>query len=104
MVVHFFHRDVTEFLQSLQKSSLAKAVRMMDLLEKYGASLRMPYSKQIAQNMFELRIHGSEEVRLLYTFHLQVAVVLHGYRKKTEKMPKRELALALQRKNSLESL
>lgn len=59
--------------------------------------LGMPYSKQIGKGLYELRVRGSQEVRILYTFHSNKAYVVHVFVKKTQKTPHREIWLALER-------
>ena len=56
--------DVEKFIFKLQKPTKSKVSRYMELLEDYGFNLRMPYSKRITTNLYELRIHGRQEVRI----------------------------------------
>jgi len=44
--------DVENFIVSLEKPAVAKALRTLDLLEKFGNRLGMPHSKKIADNIF----------------------------------------------------
>ncbi len=86
------------FVASLEKSTVAKVLRTIDLLEEFGHRLGMPHSKKVAPQLFELRTRGAQEVRIFYTFHQgDVILLLHGYVKKSRTIPHRELTLALQR-------
>ena len=56
------------FIKSLNKEPRSKVTRYIDLLERFGYRLSMPYSKKIESNLFELRIRGKVEIRIFYTF------------------------------------
>ncbi|MBI3627133.1 MAG: type II toxin-antitoxin system RelE/ParE family toxin [Candidatus Sungbacteria bacterium] len=49
-------------------------------------------SPKVHTKLFELRIHGKQEVRIFYTFHRDEAVLLHGFVKKSKRIPKLEVA------------
>jgi len=44
--------EIEKFIQSLQESTIAKIFKTIDLLEKFGYRLPMPYSKKISSNFF----------------------------------------------------
>ncbi|MDP3995482.1 MAG: type II toxin-antitoxin system RelE/ParE family toxin [bacterium] len=89
------------FIFSLEDDAIAKVLRTIDLLERFGNKLGMPHSKKITSRIFELRIRGKQEVRLFYTFHQLRIIVLHGFVKKSRETPKREIENAQQRLNGL---
>ena len=94
---------VSEFIATLPAKHAAKALWEIDLLEKFGTSLRMPYSKAIEgekyRGLFELRIQqGSDISRIFYVLPVgNKFVLLHGFVKKGQKTPPRELDTALRR-------
>jgi phage-related protein len=94
--------NVESFIFKLQKPTKSKVSRYIELLEEYGFNLRMPYSKRITKNLYELRIHGQQEVRIFYTIKLNTAYLLHGFIKKTNRTPMREIKTALARLKSLD--
>lgn len=49
---------VEKFIQSLEEFTIAKILRTIDLLEKFGIRLGMPHSKRVSSKLFELRIRG----------------------------------------------
>lgn len=53
--------------------------------------------KKILDKLFELRIRGKEEIRLFFTHNEQGFYVLHVFKKKTNKTPKKEIAVATKR-------
>ncbi|MFA5792579.1 MAG: type II toxin-antitoxin system RelE/ParE family toxin [Candidatus Gracilibacteria bacterium] len=55
---------VEKFILKLEKPTIAKVLRTVDLLEKFGNDLGMPHSKKIRHNLFELRVRGGQEVRI----------------------------------------
>lgn len=64
-------------------------------LAKFYHQLTMPVSRSLGSGLFELRKRGTPEVRLLYGFHQGAAIIVHGFIKKSRKIPKRELETAL---------
>lgn len=87
--------QVEELIESLEDQTIAKVLRSIDLLEKFGHLLTMPHAKKIAKNLFELRITGRQEIRIFYAFHQGVIKLLHAFIKKQQKTPRRELETAL---------
>lgn len=94
MEIIFFDQSVEDFLASLKKPVIAKILRTLDLLEKFGNKLGMPHSKKIEKDLFELRIRGKEEVRIFYCFHKNSAYLLHGIIKKSNTIPRKAISLA----------
>ncbi len=99
--VQFFEQDdgscpVEEFLDSLDNKMAAKVYGMIELLEEYGNELRMPYSEQLEDGIFELRIKfGGNITRILYFFFVGKNIILtNGFVKKTQKTPPDEIAKA----------
>lgn len=102
MKIHFLDKDLEKFILSLEESIIAKVLRTIDLLERFGHNLGLPHSKKIAKQLFELRIHGAQEIRIFYTFHKNSAVLLCGFKKKSQHIPKKEIKLALQKMKMLD--
>ena len=104
MEIAFFDEKVEIFVAKLEKPTIAKVLRTIDLLERFGNQLGMPHSKNINHNLFELRIRGQQEIRLIYAFHGNKAVILHGFLKKSQKIPQKELAVAQQKLLALDKI
>jgi len=100
-IIFFFEKSkrkpAEEFLRSLSKSTIAKSLRILDLLEIYGPLIGMPYVKKIAADLFELRVRGREETRFLFTCRKNVIVIVHGFKKKKGKIPRKEIKTAQKR-------
>jgi len=102
MEIHIFDTSLEDFVKSLQKSASAKVLRNIDLLEEFGARLGPPHAKKISSRLFELRIPGKQEIRIFYTFHKSQIFLLHGFVKKSQKTPQREIKIAIQKLNGLD--
>lgn len=65
-------------------------------LQEMGYSLRMPLSEFLGDGIFELRAQvGNNISRVLYFFIIgDQAVLTHGFIKKTQKTPAREMERA----------
>ena len=89
-------RPVQTYLVGLNTKLRAKTAYMIDLLEKNGALLREPDSKHLEDGIFELRTRfGSDSGRVLFFFFVGEKIVLtHGFLKKTNKTPRREIKRA----------
>ncbi len=85
-----------EFISSLDPKMKAKILRIIDLLEVNGPLTRLPYSEHLEDGIFEIRaIQGSNITRVLYFFTKGQKIVLtHGFKKKTQKTPRKEIELA----------
>lgn len=104
MIVKTFDQDLENFIDSLERNTYSKTLRTIDLLRKFEHQLRMPYSKALGGNLFELRTKGQQETRIFYTFHQNQAILLHGFIKKTQKTPSREIKTALAKLKVLTSI
>lgn len=89
---------VKDFVDSLQENAQAKLGRQLDLLEEHGNRLGMPHAKAMGGGLIELRVRGKQEVRVFYAFAVGKRIyLLHGFIKKTQTTPKKELNIARQR-------
>lgn len=104
MEIKFFDDLLEKFISNLEKPTIAKVLRTIDLLGSFGQQLTMPHSKKVDGRLFELRVRGKQEVRILYSFHGGSAILLHGFIKKTQKISKRELENARGRLKALDSV
>lgn len=99
---------VYDFLTSLETKMRAKALHEIELLEKHGYELKEPYVKTVKgekyRGLFELRIKFASDISRIFYFayHQKTFVLLHGFTKKTEKTPQKELERALRYKEDYE--
>ena len=92
---------VDEFVKDQQSQTRSKALRLFEILEEYGNMLGMPWSKSIGSGLYELRVRGKEELRILYCFKRTNIYLLHAFKKQTNRIPRKEFELALTRSKSL---
>lgn len=100
---------VIDFLDKLPVKHHAKALRDIDVLEQYGTALTEPHVKHIKGKLWELRIKSSSDISRIFYFIAvgKDIVLLHGFVKKTQKTPNREIETAnnylddYQRRNNL---
>jgi len=96
---------VLDFILSLNPKQQAKIYREIDLLEKFGNELHYPHVDTIKgkkyKDLWELRIEFASNIFRIFYFLFQSnnAVLLHGIVKKKQKTPKKELDVALERRN-----
>ncbi len=92
---------VKDFIYKQNKQTIAKVLHTIELLEEFGANLRMPYSKKITNNLYELRVSGKEAIRIFYTKAKNTFYLLHAIKKKAQKTPKKEIEIAIDRLRDL---
>lgn len=92
---------VIDFVASLPPKHRAKALWEIRLLAEHGSALRKPYVKSIQgdkyRGLLELRIQQGNDISRIFYF-LPVGntfVLLHGFVKKADKTPARELETAV---------
>lgn len=102
MNIQFFDNKIEKFISSFEKPTIAKVLRALDLLETFGNRLGMPHSKPMKNGLFELRVRGVQEVRMIYAFHKQGIVLLNAFLKKTDRIPSKEIVEAESKKRMLD--
>lgn len=87
-----------DYIESLPEKERAKAKALIDHLSE-KVVLTEPHAKKISgyPGLYELR-PGNH--RLFYCYHEGVIVLLHAFRKKSDKTPPREIETAYKRMNS----
>lgn len=87
---------VQEYLDSVDKKLRSKTIRSIALLECFGNRIGEPDAKHLGKGIFELRTTmGNNAGRVLFFFFDQGrAVLTHGFVKKTQKTPRREIERA----------
>lgn len=75
-------------------------MRQIMYVQEYGLSFAIPNIKKIRNtDIWELRILGKDNVRLFCVSQKDRTIkILHIFKKKSQKTPTKELALAMKRK------
>jgi len=94
-------RPVVEFIKKQQPQTIAKIAHLIDLLEIHGNLLGMPHAKKLEPNLYELRVQGKKELRIIYGFKGKTIYLLSSFKKQKQKTPKKEIDIARQRYLSL---
>lgn len=98
MEIRFYQNDIETFIESLDPIRGAKVNSLISLFLVSKHGLNMPHSKYIERNLFELR---AKDVRLFYCFSNGTAYLLHGFIKKSDRIPQKELRIATARRDRL---
>ena len=100
-VVYFQSARGEKFVKSfIDEQSLkvkGKYVGMIGFLSEYGPFLTERYIKKIRHDLYEIRITGREQLRVPYTVRGNKIILLHAFKKKTQKVPPKEIQVALSR-------
>ena len=93
---------VEEFIESLSEASCRQYFAKVNLLETFGHKLPMPHAKKIEskEKIYELRFNDkSGIIRVLYFFFEGNNIIFTNvFVKKTQKTPKKEIEIAIDRK------
>ena len=88
-----------KFLDSLTEKQQRKIGRVLSYIEEYGLITAVPHVKKLTGTpLWEIRILGQDNIKVFYASTLKdTIVVLHGFAKKSQKTPLKELEIALAR-------
>jgi phage-related protein len=86
---------VDDFLDSLDAKARAKVDAFIEFLAREGHRLQRPYTDTLRGKIRELRIpYRTNQYRILYFFREDSIVLLCGFVKKTQEVPKGEIERA----------
>ena len=96
--VSFYNKKVSEATLTFPKGILASFLHIVEMIEQFGPSLGMPYTKAFGKGLYEIRAKGKEGIGRSFfcTIKGNEVVVLHSFIKKT-KTPKKDLDIARKR-------
>jgi len=103
--IHYYSEAVQLDIAALPATLKARYFQLTDRMEIHGPNLGEPHTKAFGEGLFELRLKGAEGiVRVFYCTRIgRRIVMLHGFVKKSQKTPARELKLARQRQKEIEN-
>jgi len=92
-------KPVREFLDGLDRKTQARFVWSIEQLRVRNTQARAPLVRHLEGKLWELREESKTNIyRVIYFFYQGRRIVfLHGFMKKTQKTPRREIDLALKR-------
>ena len=95
------NEPVREWLKKLDKEDrrvIGGDIKTVQL----GWPLGMPLVRKLEKRLWEIRIQlDSRIARILFTVHTNIMVLLHGFIKKSQKLPARDLKIAKQRMTNI---
>ena len=84
---------VANFIEEQELTTQAKVAHYINLLKENGPYLKPPFSKKLAKKLYELRVPGKVAVRIFYMYLNNKYYLLHAFKKKTQKTPRREILI-----------
>ena len=95
----FFATSVQALIEKWPVGIYASFVRIAEQMAVSGPNLGMPYTKAMGEGLFEIRARGSEGIGRAFFCCMKGKriVILHGFVKKTQATPIKEIRLAKQR-------
>ena len=90
---------VEEFFESLDAKANLKIERALELLETFGIAGGYPHVKKLTgTDLWEYRILGADNIRIFYVAITgRTFLILHGFKKKKQKTPTKEIRIAGER-------
>jgi len=100
------HNEFIEFLESLPEKDQQKLLAVISNVQEYGIlkAQKMKWVKKVGKNLFELRSELRGNIQRAIYFHVVDSrfIITHGFSKKTQKTPAREIAHAVEIRNEFE--
>jgi phage-related protein len=95
----FFTNSVQALIEKWSVGIYVSFVRIAEQMAVSGPNLGMPYTKAMGEGLFEIRARGSEGIGRAFFCCMKGKriVILHGFVKKTQATPIKELRLTKQR-------
>jgi len=91
------HEPVREWLRSLEDSEKKRIGEDIKTVQ-FGWPIGMPIAKKLNRDLWEIRSKLLNKIsRVVFTIHENKIVLLHGFIKKSQKMPWVDLELAQRR-------
>ncbi len=103
--IEYYSQSVQNWVCGMPVGIRAAYLKLTNLLVEFGVDLHLPHSRAMGGGLFELRPKGKEGIaRVFYCMLVgKRIVVLHGFIKKTQETPRKELMIAIQRMKEVKS-
>lgn len=90
---------VKDFIDSLEYKQKIKIFHIFKLIIEYGVNSIPQHIKKLSGTpLWEIRILGKDNIRILYIiFRRETVLLLHGFIKKTQKTNPKEINIAIKR-------
>ena len=93
------NNPIDDFLDGLSENQQSKLIRIFHYIKEYGLQSVIPHIKKLSGTpLWEIRILGQNNIRTIYVVPKeQQVLILHGFIKKNQKTPTKEIEIALNR-------
>lgn len=88
---------VQQFLNSLNPTLQAQVIRQLQKIAIGGPYIGPPVTKKIDRRLYELRIIGRQQIRILFTVTGHKIILVHAVIKKSSKLSRKDINTARQR-------
>lgn len=90
---------VKKFIESLPERQQRKIARILSNIAEYGLITAIPHIKKLSGiPLWEIRVLGQDNIRVFYaTVHQNSILLLHGFVKKSQATPRKDIKLSLDR-------
>lgn len=90
---------LVRFIENLTEREWAKLSNTFELLKNFGVQAGPPHVRKLTDTpLWELRILGQDNIRIFYIIvSNKTFLLLHGFVKKKQKTPRKEINIALTR-------
>lgn len=97
--IHFYNASVQTEIDDWPAGINASFVRIAEQMVESGPNLGLPYTRPFGDGLFEIRARGEEGIGRAFFCTLvgRRIVILHGFIKKSQQTPDKELKLARKR-------
>ncbi|MCD8213019.1 MAG: type II toxin-antitoxin system RelE/ParE family toxin [Campylobacter sp.] len=95
----WFNDKVQQETLELPDEILATLLKVFDLAREFGANLGRPHSAPLGNGLFEFRVSGKDKIARSVFINAKgkKIVILHSVIKKSNKIPKKDMDLAIKR-------
>ena len=99
------NEPVKDFVLEQPDGAIGEILHVFDLLYRFDISLGQPYVEKVEGKIWALRIkHSSDYYRIFYfAFAGRKFILLHAIKKKSDRLSKRDIAIAIDRMSDHES-
>ncbi|MFY2610814.1 hypothetical protein HMPREF3069_05115 [Achromobacter xylosoxidans] len=97
--VAYYNASVQANIEGWPAGISASYIRVVEQMVVSGPNLGLPYTRPFGDGLFEIRAKGEEGIGRAFFCSLvgRRIVILHGFIKKTQQTPQKELKLARKR-------
>lgn len=97
--IGFYNADVLAEVDGWPAGINASFTRIAEQMVEWGPNLGLPYTRPFGDGLFEIRARGEEGIGRAFFCTLvdRRIVILHGFIKKTQQTPPKELKTARKR-------